>query len=357
MAALPLLNSDCSAFGQSKKFQQTREIKSLCKDIQNLEQELTKLEIEIETLRQNEKTSAPVVKSIYEILTRCFTLLYNLQRFSPILVLNQKGSSDDNDGKGKKNDLVLCSIIIKNFSSYFKSISTQLGSAGAEIKQLKQKKKDCTSVYEMKIAQHKEKRSLLMKKIEELSKTREENVIQSDVVYHIATKSESLDELEAELEAENTVGILKGTKISGNLSLAYPVCGKIVAEFGDHGPNGEMIHCISLETRPGAIVTSPSSGVVVFCGRFLNYGNIVIISNGDYRVFLYGLSDIFVSVADIVEIGDYIGEMKMMARPVVKMELKKSGESLDPRHWMQQTLEKEMAEKSKVDKTGNVAVR
>jgi septal ring factor EnvC (AmiA/AmiB activator) len=225
------------------------------------------------------------------------------------------------------------------------------------MRELKQKRKDCEDAYEAKFAQYKEKKSVIREKTQELAKIRVENVIQNDIVYHVAMKSESLDELEAELEAENAIGILKHTKISTNLSLAYPVCGKIVTEFGDRGANGEMVNCISLETRPGAIVTSPANGLVVFCGKFLNYGNMVIISNGDYRVILYGLGDMYVSVADVMEIGDYIGEMRMITKPVIKMELKKFGELLDPREWMQQTLEKEKAEKLNAGKSGNQVAR
>jgi hypothetical protein len=331
MVVIFVLCQECGTLEKSHPFQQNQEIRSLCKCSQELEQALTQLETEIEFLKQSEKTSTPVIKSVYEMLTRCFTLLYNIQRFSQILVFAQKNKD--------KNDFVLCSIIIKNFSSYFKAISSRLENAGAEIKLLKQKKMDCINVHETKLAQYKGKKALTKEKMLTLAKTRVENVIQNDVIYHMATKSESLDELEAELEAENAIGILKDTKISTDLSLAYPVYGKIATEFGDQGSNGEMIPYISMETRPGAVVTSPANGLVVFCGRFLNYGTLVIISNGDYRVFLYGMGDALVSVADVVEVGDYIGEMQMIAKPIIKMELKKSGESLDPNHWLQQTLE------------------
>ncbi|GHU16701.1 peptidase M23 [Alphaproteobacteria bacterium] len=310
-----------------------RELKELCKKAFELEQKILKEEEVLDCINQEERTSAPVVKNKYEILARCLTLLCDIQRSSKILTINP----DE-----KINDFVRCSIVIKNFASYFKSIGGQLGKAGSEVVALKREK----NIKKKRLQELIDEYEKLVKKIDEkaaeIAKSRPENVIQSDVVYHIASKSESIEELDAELEAENAIGVLKNTRISTELSLDYPVCGKIVTEFGDKNPDGEMICYISFETRPGAIVRSPAKGCVVFAGKFLGYGNMVIISNGDYRVFVYGMDTIATSIGEFLEIGDYIGKMNAspLSNPVLKMELKKTGESLDPRHWMLQTIEK-----------------
>lgn len=314
---------------------QTPKIRTLCTQAQELEREISDLESEISIFDQREKNSAPILKSTYEILTRCFTLLFDLQRFSKFLVIN----SQEN-----KNDFVRCSIIIKNFSSYFKSVSGELSKNTREIIALKQKKINKIKELEQKKNKYEELKKNIKDELPEVTKDIEENIIKN-VVYHIATKSNSIDELDAELESENAIGVLKNTKINTELSLAYPATGKLVTEFGDKGKNGEMIYCISFETRKGAIITSPAKGLVVFSGKFLNYGNMIIISNGEYRVFLYGVSDdAYTKTGDVVEIGDYIGTMNDETqgdKTVIMMELRKSGESLDPRHWLQQTLEKE----------------
>ncbi|MDR2682143.1 MAG: peptidoglycan DD-metalloendopeptidase family protein [Holosporaceae bacterium] len=312
---------------------QTQEIRNLCKKAVELEQKISKVEREIDALNQKEKISSPIVKNMYEMLTRCFTVLFDIQRFSPILAMNQQHN---------KNDFVRCSIIIKNFVSYFKSIGKQLGKTSSEMVALKSEKKSLKEDAQNVVGEYES----LQKKIDEkslaIAKKREENVIQNDVVYHIASKSESIEELDAELEAENIIGVLRNTKIATSLTLAYPVCGKIITEFGDKNPNNEMIYYISFETRPGAVVISPAYGLIVFAGKFLNYGNMVIISNGEYRVFVYGIDQMFATTGDVVEIGDYIGKMNPnpLSNPLLKMELKKSGEPLDPRQWMLQPIEK-----------------
>lgn len=305
----------------------------LCKKAQDLEKEMSRSSAEIEIINQKEKIFAPLIRNIFEILARCYTILVDIQRFSNLLVL----AHEDN-----KNDFVRCSIIVKNFSTYFRGISEQLGKNRMEVSLLRRNKQRYLSDLAEKKTAYESICAEINSKTSQLAQTRSENIIQNDIVYHIASKSESIEELDAELEAENTIGVLRNIKISTELALVYPVVGKIVAEFGDKGPNNEMIYHISFATRPGAVVTSPAKGLVVFTGKFLNYGNMIIISNGEYRVFLYGMDSLFASTGDIVEIGDYIGRMGTISHDgfVIKMELKKSGEPLDPRHWLLETLEK-----------------
>ena len=319
--------------GISGEVVQTDELRTLCKDAQKLEQDIDNLHKELDIILKKETTSVPVIKNIYEVLTRCFTILFNIQRFSKILILIQQ----DN-----KNDFVRCSIVIKNFADYFKQVSSRLDKEGSKVLELKKQKKSVNKELGSKKDQYEKTSKKIEKIIKELSKNREENIIQNDVVYHLASKSESLEELDAELEAENTIGVLKNTKVSTELEIAYPVYGRIIEEFGDKGIDGEMIYNLAFETMPGAIVTSPAKGLVVFSGRFLNYGNMVILSNGEYRIFLYGIDSTFASTGDVLSIGDYVGKMQESSedKPVIKMELKKSGEPLDPRHWLQETLEK-----------------
>lgn len=314
-------------------FVQSTEIRTFCKEAQRLEANLSKVRTALQDISKREKMSLPSVINVYEILSRYCTVLASIQRFSNMLIISKYQS---------KNDFIRCSIVIKSFADYFKTISLKLGKENTELVKLQREKNNLSKNFAQDSAKYED----ICKKIEDESKklaaNREENVIQNDVVYHIATKSESIEELDAELEAENVVGVLRNNKVSTNLSLAYPVNGRIVAEFGDRGDDDSMICYLGFETSHGAIVTSPAKGLVVFSGNFLNYQNMVIISNGEYRIFLYGIKKIFASTGDVVEIGDYIGKMDddSKEQPIVKMELRKSGEPLDPRHWLVQTMEK-----------------
>lgn len=317
----------------SCSFVQSPEIRELCKGAQKLESTLSRVQSALQDVNKREKMSLPTMINVYEILSRCCTVLSSIQRFSNMLIISKYQS---------KNDFIRCSIVIKSFADYFKNMSLRLGRDNAELVKLQREKSNLSRDYTLASEKYRD----ICKKIDEESKklaeTREENIIQNDVVYHIATKSESIEELDAELEAENVVGVLRNNKVSTDLFLTCPVNGKIVAEFGDRGDDGSMICCMGFETNQEAIVTSPAKGLVVFSGNFLNYQNMVIISNGEYRIFLYGINKIFAATGDIVEIGDYIGQMddESKSPPIIKMELRKSGEPLDPRHWLMQTIEK-----------------
>ncbi|MDR2107470.1 MAG: peptidoglycan DD-metalloendopeptidase family protein [Holosporaceae bacterium] len=306
---------------------QSAEMRELCRKARVLEAKINKLNIEVESINQKEKASVPLIRSVYGILARCFTMLTDMQRFSALLILSHR----DN-----KNDFVRCSIIIKNFASYFRSVGSGLEEVREEISKLRKSKQKSSDELKEKIAEYAKLAEEIEIKSAKFAEMRGDNSIQNDVVFHLATKSESLEELDAELEAENAIGVLKNTKISTKLSLACPVSGKIVTEFGDKGENDEMIYHLAFSTSPGAVVTSPAKGLVVFAGKFLNYGNILIISNGEYRVFLYGMDNVFPSPGDMIDIGDYVGRMRKEGEgdPVIKMELKKSGEPLDPRYWL-----------------------
>lgn len=334
----PPNSSDANETSASTK-SSSESIRRMCKEAQQLEHDITSAEATISTFNKKEKNTAPILKSTYELLTRCFTLLFDIQRFSKFLAMSPRKNGAD------KNDFVRCSIIIKNFSRYFEAVSAELSKNTNEIIAIKKKREEKTKELAEKKAKHVKLRKLIKQAVPEHPKGGEESMIEN-VVYHIATKSNSLEELDAELESENAVGVLKNTKVNSELSLVNPVAGKLVNEFGDKGKNGSMICSLGFETRKGAIVTSPAKGLVVFSGKFLNYGHMVIISNGDYRVFIYGLSDdTYATTGDVVEIGDYIGTMSDEARstnnPIIEMELRKFGEPLDPRHWLVQTMNKE----------------
>lgn len=311
---------------------QTEALRLDSKSCQKLEEEISKLEDELNEVEKREKSCTPVIQNIHEILTRCFTVLFDIQRFSPLLVL----SSPEN-----RNDFIRCSVVIKNFVSYFKNVSSQLHNSTSMITKLKQEKENCRNRLKQALAEYTALVNKIQETTSEILKSKEETIIQN-IVYHIATKSASIEELDAELESENAVGVLKNTRIATNLKLEYPVSGRIVTEFGDKSETGEMVYYTAFECRSSAVVTSPAKGLVVFSGSFLNYGNMVIISNGDYRIFLYGLDSIFVRAGDVIEIGDYIGKMgddfRAGKTATLRLELRRSGEPLDARQWLQQNL-------------------
>jgi septal ring factor EnvC (AmiA/AmiB activator) len=125
--------------------------------------------------------------------------------------------------------------------------------------------------------------------------------------------------------------------------LPLPVHGKRIIGFGDKAHTNRS-NGIVIETRPGAQVVSPADGWIVFAGVFRSYGQILIINGGDgYHMLLAGLSQIDVQLGQFVLAGEPVGlmsgapqgakAMPLANAPVLYIELRKDGRSIDPDPW------------------------
>jgi septal ring factor EnvC (AmiA/AmiB activator) len=129
--------------------------------------------------------------------------------------------------------------------------------------------------------------------------------------------------------------------------LAYPVLGEIIGRYGDADPAGAELKGMLISARAGAQVTSPADARVEFAGSFRSYGQLLILDVGEgYHVLLAGLGRIEVETGQTVRGGEPLGiaaDARAQGRrlgagveqskPVVYVELRKSGESIDPAPW------------------------
>lgn len=91
---------------------------------------------------------------------------------------------------------------------------------------------------------------------------------------------------------------------------------------------------IDILSTYGENVYSVVQGKVVYAGKFMGYGNLVLIDHLDGFYSLYGhLSEIFVKVGDEVPAGRIIGrvgESGSLSGPMLHFELRKEGKPVDP---------------------------
>jgi septal ring factor EnvC (AmiA/AmiB activator) len=93
-------------------------------------------------------------------------------------------------------------------------------------------------------------------------------------------------------------------------SLPRPVEGKKILGFGDPTRNVGRSKGEAFAARPGAQVTSPSDGLVVYAGEFRSYGQILIINvGGGYHVLLAGLGQLDVATGQSVVAGEPVGKL------------------------------------------------
>ena len=128
--------------------------------------------------------------------------------------------------------------------------------------------------------------------------------------------------------------------------LPRPVSGDMSLEFGS--PDGYVgtTRGISITTRQKASVVSPADGWVAFAGPFRSYGRLLIINaGGGYYILLAGMDQINVDVGQFVLAGEPVaamGEAPLMSligaaieknNPVLYVEFRKDGGSIDPGPW------------------------
>ena len=127
--------------------------------------------------------------------------------------------------------------------------------------------------------------------------------------------------------------------------LALPVNGVKIREFGGSDGAGGVEKGISLATRPGAQVTTPCDGWVVYAGPFRSYGQLLILNaGGGYHVLIAGMERISVNIGQFVLTGEPVATMGTKSQvasilatnasqPVLYIEFRKDGTPIDPGPW------------------------
>jgi len=127
--------------------------------------------------------------------------------------------------------------------------------------------------------------------------------------------------------------------------LHLPVNGTKIREFGASDSGGGTQKGQSIATHPGAQITSPCDGWVVYAGAFRSYGQLLILNaGGGYHVLLAGMERISVDLGQFVLTGEPVGVMGGGAQvsaaaaaktkqPVLYVEFRKDGAPIDPSPW------------------------
>lgn len=104
-----------------------------------------------------------------------------------------------------------------------------------------------------------------------------------------------------------------------------PLSGRLVAGFGDTGPDGVKTQGILLAPRAAALAVAPAAGRVAFAGPYRGFGQVVIVEHpGGWISVVTGLAALDVRVGDPLVAGSPLGRAAAQA-PVVGVELRKDG--------------------------------
>lgn len=141
------------------------------------------------------------------------------------------------------------------------------------------------------------------------------------------------------------------TFAAARTKLPLPVNGVKIRDFGASDGLGGTERGISVATRPGAQVTSPCDGWVVYAGPFRSYGQLLILNaGGGYHIVLAGMDRISVEIGQFILTGEPIAvmgsgttrvavassaEARQMgtSQPVLYVEFRKDGTPVDSGPW------------------------
>jgi murein hydrolase activator len=139
--------------------------------------------------------------------------------------------------------------------------------------------------------------------------------------------------------------------VSAKGKLSLPVNGARIREFGASDGMGGSEKGTSVATRPGAQVTAPSDGWVVYAAPYRSYGQLLILNvGGGYHVLLAGMERITVDPGQFVLTGEPVAVMGSgtqvasnsaagsssaigSSQPVLYIEFRKDGTPVDPGPW------------------------
>jgi septal ring factor EnvC (AmiA/AmiB activator) len=98
--------------------------------------------------------------------------------------------------------------------------------------------------------------------------------------------------------------------VSAKGKLSWPANGVKIREFGAPDGMGGSEKGTSITTRPGAQVTAPSDGWVVYAAPYRSYGQLLILNvGGGYHVLLAGMERITVDPGQFVLTGEPVAVM------------------------------------------------
>ncbi|MCG6121643.1 MAG: peptidoglycan DD-metalloendopeptidase family protein [Microvirga sp.] len=133
--------------------------------------------------------------------------------------------------------------------------------------------------------------------------------------------------------------------------LTTPVGGQVLRAFGAPDDFGGAMRGVSFESRSGEIVTAPADGWVAYAGPFRSFERLLIINVGDdYYILMAGMEAINVEVGQFVLAGEPVATMGPSWTPspatgvidadgpVLYVEFRKDGGSIDPSSWWQARL-------------------
>ncbi|MDJ0933301.1 peptidoglycan DD-metalloendopeptidase family protein [Breoghania sp.] len=339
--------------------------------VHSLEEELSATEDRLLRLHENADTVRASLRDRCGVLSEVLATLERIgRRPPPALAVRPE------DALGAVRSAMLLNAVMSGIHDEAEALAVDL----AELSKLESRiagERDRLKSDGSRLAEEKTRIELLLTaKREEADESRQKLAAESERAQKLAAKASSLKGLIASLEkeiessrkaaeaaakaAKENAGKVKPSDpfadpgrlapaiafadIKGKLHL--PVAGATLRAYGEDDSLGTPAEGVSIATRNNARVTSPCDGWVVYAGSFRSYGQLLILNAGDgYHILLAGMDEIDAELGQFVLAGEPVGSMGSTelasaatldlgsTRPVLYIEFRKDGSSIDPSPW------------------------
>ena len=167
---------------------------------------------------------------------------------------------------------------------------------------------------------------------------------EAKAIARLVRQAKNLKDLAARLQKRSRAKPVPPPTEGGNFARArglvpLPVIGQVEQRFGQADTNGQTVQGLAIAARPGAQVTAPYDGRVLYSGAFRQYGGIVILSiDGNYQMILAGMDASHSYVGQEVLTGEPLGNLPQgtgsLERSRLYLELRYKGNPVDPAPWI-----------------------
>jgi septal ring factor EnvC (AmiA/AmiB activator) len=340
--------------------------------IRDAENRLTAIEARIEPLERNEHDLRQSLASRRDEIAEVLAALQRAGRRPPPALL----VSPEDAVKSVRSAIVL-GAILPEMRDKAEKLAGELSELARLRASIANERKQLTAEVTAMASERQRMAGLVEERQKSLSEAEKSLVVERQTAIEMARQIDNLKDLVARLEqgvesanraaraAEKATEDQKGEsrpdfvalKDPGRLTpaiafasarglLPMPVNGVKIRNFGATDRFGASERGISIATRAGAQVTSPSDGWVVYAGPFRSYGQLLILNaGGGYHIVLAGMERISVDIGQFVLTGEPVAMMGSgtaqvaaavpvgTSQPVLYVEFRKDGTPVDPGPW------------------------
>jgi len=167
---------------------------------------------------------------------------------------------------------------------------------------------------------------------------------EAEAIAKLVRQAKNLKDLAARLQKRSRRNPASPPAEGGDFARArglvpLPVIGQVEQRFGQADTNGQTVQGLAIAARPGAQITAPYDGRVLYSGAFRQYGGIVILGiDGNYQMILAGMEAPHSYVGQEVLTGEPLGNLPQgsgsLERSRLYLELRYNGRPIDPAPWI-----------------------